>query len=382
MDFKTVAIIGGSARNKGALLMLDSTLKLLIQKKIKKVYIFTPFLSEDAPFFEQYKSFFKELQIINWSQKSIVLSFILSVLNIKNTKINKALYKSTHVVDISGISFVSDRGYKHFAYNCISVLLPSKFECRIIKFPQSFGPLNGIVHKKIAKLTLEKCDYVYSRGLDSKKTLDAINVNSVLVPDLGFLAKNNHIENNRKYIGIQPSIVVKKYFTEKSIDYEEFLASLINNLRVRGYKLIVFPQAFHVKDTNNLFNDTLIIKNLENIITHNENIDFIDKDLTLDELFSIYSKLTTCITSRFHGMIMSLISGVPPLVVGWNHKYQEVLDDFRLSDLCFDIEKDLNEKILNKFEEIQSNISNISYSIFNHLTSYDEEKNKLLNSLD
>ena len=89
MDLKTFAVIGGSARNKGALLMLDSTLKLLYQKKIKKVYIFTPFLDEDAPFFEQYKSFFEDLQIINWSQKSIVLSFILSLIKIQKTKIIK-----------------------------------------------------------------------------------------------------------------------------------------------------------------------------------------------------------------------------------------------------------------------------------------------------
>ena len=382
MDFKTVAIIGGSARNKGALLMLDSTIKLLIQKKIKKVYIFTPFLNEDMPFFEQYKNLFKELEVINWSQRNIVLSFVLSIFKIKKTKINKALYTSTHVIDISGISFVSSRGYKHFIYNCISIFLPSMFECRIIKFPQSFGPVNGIIHKKIANFALKKCDYIFSRGLESKKTLDSININSVLTPDLGFLAKNNYSENNRTHIGIQPSIVVKKYFTEKSIDYEKFLTSLIVNLRDRGYELIVFPQAFYVKDTNDLFNDTLIIKNLENTITNNENINFINKDLTLDELYSIYSKLTTCITSRFHGMIMSLTSGVLPLVVGWNHKYQEVLEDFRLSDLSFDIEQDLNEKILNKFEEIQENISSISGDIFKHLNSYNGEKDKLLNSLD
>ena len=91
--------------------------------------------------------------------------------------------------------------------------------------------------------------------------MDEINVKSVLLPDLGFINKNNNLLNDRKYIGIQPSIVVKKYFTEKSINYEEFLASLINDLTDKGYKLIIFPQAFHDKDTDNLFNDVLIIRN-------------------------------------------------------------------------------------------------------------------------
>mgnify|MGYP001212460531 CR=1 FL=1 len=382
MGFKSVTIIGGSARNKGALLMLDSTLKLLNQKKIKKIYIFTPFPVQDAPFFEEYKSSFQNMQIIKWNQKSIIISFIFSLFKIKNTRINRALSKSSHVVDISGISFVSNRGYKHFIYNCISVLLPSMFSNKIIKFPQSFGPLNGAFHKKIAKLILDKCDCIYSRGLESKKTLDEINVKSVLLPDLGFINKNNNLLNDRKYIGIQPSIVVKKYFTEKSINYEEFLASLINDLTDKGYKLIIFPQAFHDKDTDNLFNDVLIIRNLRNIIKNNEDVEFIDKDLTIKELFRIYSKLSTCITSRFHGMIMSLISGVPPLVIGWNHKYKEVLEDFNLSELCFDIEKDLKEKIIKEFEVTQSNLRSISNNIMNLLPTYDDEANKLLNSLD
>ena len=87
---------------------------------------------------------------------------------------------------------------------------------------------------------------------------------------MGFINKNNNLLNDRKY-SIQPSIVVKKYFTEKSINYEEFLASLINDLTDKGYKLIIF-QAFHDKDTDNLFNDVLIIRNLRNIIKNNEDV--------------------------------------------------------------------------------------------------------------
>ena len=81
-------------------------------------------------------------------------------------------------------------------------------------------------------------------------------------------------------------------------------------------------------------------------------------------------------------MIMSLISGVPPLVIGWNHKYKEVLEDFNLSELCFDIEKDLKEKIIKEFEVTQSNLRSISNNIMNLLPTYDDEANKLLNSLD
>jgi hypothetical protein len=156
MGFKSVTIIGGNARNKGALLMLDSTLKLLNQKKIKKIYIFTPFPVQDAPFFEEYKSSFQDMQTIKWNQKSIIISFILSLFKIKNTRINRALYKSSHVIDISGISFVSNRGYKLLYFRKLFVELPSFvrrytswFSKRILRIESIKGSRKEIPFKKL-----------------------------------------------------------------------------------------------------------------------------------------------------------------------------------------------------------------------------------------
>ena len=42
------------------------------------------------------------------------------------------------------------------------------------------------------------------------------------------------------------------------------------------------------------------------------------------------------VTSRFHAMISGLATSTPTVVVGWSHKYREVLDDFGLSSLGLD----------------------------------------------
>ena len=88
MGFKSVTIIGGSARNKGALLMLDSTLKLLNQKKKLKKYT-SLLLSQYKMllFLKNIKSSFQNMQIIKWNQKSIIISFIFLLFKIKNTKL-------------------------------------------------------------------------------------------------------------------------------------------------------------------------------------------------------------------------------------------------------------------------------------------------------
>jgi polysaccharide pyruvyl transferase WcaK-like protein len=42
------------------------------------------------------------------------------------------------------------------------------------------------------------------------------------------------------------------------------------------------------------------------------------------------------VTSRFHAMISGLSTCTPTVVVGWSHKYREVLDDFGLADFGMD----------------------------------------------
>lgn len=41
-------------------------------------------------------------------------------------------------------------------------------------------------------------------------------------------------------------------------------------------------------------------------------------------------------TSRFHAMISGLSTCTPTVVVGWSHKYREVLDDFGLAEFGMD----------------------------------------------
>ena len=51
------------------------------------------------------------------------------------------------------------------------------------------------------------------------------------------------------------------------------------------------------------------------------------------------------VTSRFHAMIAGLSAGVPSLVIGWSHKYREVLAMFELEHLSFSLH-DLDDERL------------------------------------
>ena len=48
----------------------------------------------------------------------------------------------------------------------------------------------------------------------------------------------------------------------------------------------------------------------------------------------LISQCHVFVASRFHAMVSSLATVVPTLVIGWSHKYREVLDMFGQADLA------------------------------------------------
>jgi polysaccharide pyruvyl transferase WcaK-like protein len=56
------------------------------------------------------------------------------------------------------------------------------------------------------------------------------------------------------------------------------------------------------------------------------------EDLEPAVLRSIIGGGEVCVTSRFHAMVAALAEAVPVLVVGWSHKYGEVLHDVGLDE--------------------------------------------------
>lgn len=368
-----ISIIGGNARNKGALLMLSACLEIFSELPINKLFVFTPFPEKDEKFIKKIikQNDVFEFSIIKWHQASILYSFFLRILNIKFSKINKALSESDYVIDISGISFVSKRGFKHLIYNSLTVYLPFSNKSKILKFPQSIGPVNGKLYTFISKYFLKKCHKIFARGTLTQMELKKLDINSTLSTDLGFYFNQelNGISFNN-VIGLNPSIVVSGYFDKKSIGYLKFLENLITDLSKSVSKVIVFPQSYSNFENDNIFNDTKIIDYLKNK-TDLKNVEFILEDLDIKNLFKIYDTIDICITSRFHGMIMSIISNKVPIVIGWNHKYKEILDSLNLSELNINI----NNQTINDTIKL---CKNISQNYEEYVKKLDKNKPKLL----
>ena len=73
------------------------------------------------------------------------------------------------------------------------------------------------------------------------------------------------------------------------------------------------------------------------------------------------------VTSRFHGMIAGLSMGVPTLVIGWSHKYGEVLKMFELENLAFDYKNMTDKSLQSAFGNMYKNESAIHQKIAKNL---------------
>jgi polysaccharide pyruvyl transferase WcaK-like protein len=78
-------------------------------------------------------------------------------------------------------------------------------------------------------------------------------------------------------------------------------------------------------------------------------------DYNASELKGIISKCHILVGSRFHSMIAALSTGVPILVIGWSHKYNEILDLFEMGEFIVDYRELSLGKLIEKFEKVNQN---------------------------
>jgi polysaccharide pyruvyl transferase WcaK-like protein len=62
-------------------------------------------------------------------------------------------------------------------------------------------------------------------------------------------------------------------------------------------------------------------------------------------------------------MIAALATATPLLVVGWGHKYREVLEDFSLTDWCLDWQSCREARLAERFDSLRRSADEIRLRI-------------------
>lgn len=260
----------------------------------------------------------------------------------------RSMLDSAVVVDVAGISFADGRGFAIVIYNALMTGVPLLLGVPVVKAAQALGPFRSIPNKWLAPLVLRRVKTVCARGARTREHLDSLGgVNAVDVADLAFSldeatglpsevsAAIGSIDSN--FIVVMPSAVVKGIFESTGGNYVSAMASLVTEIRSQtGCSVVIAPHSYRAGLPEGRMNDGPVCREVTEACAGDSQVLGLDSDLTAGELRHLVALGSVLVTSRFHAMISGLATSTPTVVVGWSHKYKEVLDDFGLSSFGLD----------------------------------------------
>lgn len=260
----------------------------------------------------------------------------------------RAMLDSDVVVDVAGISFADGRGVPIVMYNSLMTGVPLLLGVPTVKAAQALGPFASPVNKFLARLVLPRVTAICARGARTREHLNSLGLTNVTdVADLAFsldeaamLSSSVSHELARAgegFIVVMPSAVVRGIYEAQGGSYVDAVAALIRSLRsVTGRGVVIAPHSYRVGHGEGRMNDGPVCREVGAAVVDDAQVVVIDEDLSAGELRKLIGMGSVLVTSRFHAMISGLCTETPTVVVGWSHKYREVLDDFGLVDFGMD----------------------------------------------
>lgn len=377
---KKILIIGPTLYgNKGASAMFESCVQKINEMHTNPdFFLFSYYPSQDRKINNDPRIKIFSATPLNLICKILpfsLLHFVLTKLKIPpilipKTQEIKAILTSDIYIDMAGISFVDNRQL-YLPFNVLCILPGILLDKKIIKYSQAMGPFNSTINKRVSLWILPKLDKIIARGAITKKHLNQLQLKNVVMgADGAFLLKptnpqsikiNKSIFDN-EVVGISPSSVIFNKCNGINKDYIEIMSKFINELNDNKYKTILIPHSIRADTNKPKNNDLPICKKIYSKINKKDNW-LINEDISASELKYLIGKCDYFVGSRFHSMIASLSMGVPTLVCGWSHKYEEVLDTFELEEYAFDYRNISVNIFLDKFNILTKNKSEIKSKI-------------------
>jgi polysaccharide pyruvyl transferase WcaK-like protein len=158
-------------------------------------------------------------------------------------------------------------------------------------------------------------------------------------------------------VGICPSVVVAQRARAKGWDYAQCIADLVEVLSDQGHRVALYPNATRDREIKkNHNNDLPLLDDIEERLSQKSrsNTVVFTGPLNASQIYEVIQCCDLHVTSRFHAMIVALGCGIPVMVIGWSHKYIEVLQQFNQQDLVIDYQQGSMSEILMLLDRLQT----------------------------
>ena len=308
-----------------------------------------------------------------------VLLGVLRLLGIPITRLGppsvRALSGSDVLIDLAGVSFIAGRE-KFLPFNVLTILHAILVGVPVAKLSQALGPFSGR-RARMAAHILWRCALVVPRGEVTEQNLVDIGFPNSLTfpaPDIAFLfdardaLSHEGVEEARQIltriesarsngstvVGLCPSAVLAAKAVAQGEDYVGFLAQIIGDLNGQGHTVVLFPNATRAGSAKLRNNDLPVIAQITERMGDSEatSVIAVEGDMDAASLRMVVSACACVMVSRFHAMVGALAGSVPVLVLGWSHKYLEVMSQFGQERYVFDYSSGDRAAVIARLDEL------------------------------
>lgn len=305
-------------------------------------------------------------------------------------------FKKSDAIFVKGGGFI--HAYGEFKapyviwYSLFYIKLALRLRKKVIIFPNSFGPFNGLFVKKQIRSVLSKVDLIFARETISSEALSKLlNKKITIEKDLGFfllkddsfnvykLLEKYQINTSDTLIGItvRPWRFPDRDNPKQLYDnYIESICSFVDFLVEKKHKVVFCNQSM---GPNTHEDDRNAIKLIYSKYHDNEHVVWINENLTSRQLKTLYSKFTCFLGTRFHSVIFSTTSLVPSIAIGYGgNKAAGIMEDLNLDKLQIPISEISFDKLKDSFIYLQVNEEYINKLLRENIDSLIDSRDRMI----
>jgi polysaccharide pyruvyl transferase WcaK-like protein len=376
-----VTIIGSAlSGNKGAAAMLESAVQTLTERLGDVDFtLLSMYPSEDRA-----QNPYPNLEVVAADPKTLgvrinslalayrLLPFLRPVL--RRDQAVRAIADADVLLDQGGITFTDGR----------EKFLPAlDTGTPVFKCAQAVGPFTNPINKAVSKVFLPRVHTLVTRGAITHEYAEGLGLtNLVAGADYAFSLELDGTEADQvapavdlsffeegDVVGVCPSVVLQKKVDAAAGEgaYVRQMAAFIDRLREAGKKVLLVPHSVRTGTEKTHNNDLPLCTRIFMRVRSGDDVLFVNTELSSQQLRFLIGRCDLFVASRFHAMVSSLAMAVPTLVIGWSHKYKEVLEMFDLEDWAFGHDQLTDEYLWQRFEELDQGRDAVQQKFDQHL---------------
>lgn len=274
--------------------------------------------------------------------------------------------KSSDIVaNLYGICFCSNLGkIEKTKFEYIKAIMSSigqfsisfvakTFGVKSVKCTASYGPIVSKKDVVSARFSSKHIfDVIVAREVESKNQIEkACKRNITASPDLANLMPYSNAKTNCKTIGISVSHqIIRQWKSDEK--YIDCMVKLIEHIQTSTYyKVILIPNEFTIGP----YHDIYVAEEIMSLLKNKNNVEILDvANISSSELKNHIAACDVMIASRYHSCVAALSAGVPTLIIGWHHKYDELLKWYGQSQWILSSENCTSNELIAMFDKFWS----------------------------